>query len=153
MDKGHEIGFSDEQENTNRVRENKNENLDLMGITTKEIININKKYLNDLEPPFKNSIKDFVKVLNDHLNDVQISIDQKKLLEKQIEGIVKEIKNIPIYKKIPNNVFTDSKKSIHGNNNEAIACYDKALEIDPMNADAYNNKDLSQYYLGYNDEV
>ena len=36
MDKGHEIGFSDEQENTNRVRENKNENLESDGYYYKE---------------------------------------------------------------------------------------------------------------------
>ena len=34
---------------------------------------------------------------------------------------------------------------------QSITCYDKALEINPMNVDAYNNKYLSQYYLGYNE--
>ncbi|MBA2268751.1 MAG: tetratricopeptide repeat protein, partial [Nitrosopumilus sp.] len=34
------------------------------------------------------------------------------------------------------------------NNQEAIACYDKAIEINPQYADAYNNKGLSLYYLG-----
>ena len=30
-----------------------------------------------------------------------------------------------------------------GNNDEAIECYDKALEINPQNADAYYKKGLS----------
>jgi tetratricopeptide (TPR) repeat protein len=40
-----------------------------------------------------------------------------------------------------------------GNNDEAIECYDKALEINPQNADAYYKKGLSLYYLGNNDEA
>src|SRR5919112_2145152 len=35
-----------------------------------------------------------------------------------------------------------------GNHLEAIECYDKALEINPQNADAYNNKGLSLYFSG-----
>jgi tetratricopeptide (TPR) repeat protein len=143
MDKGHGISFSDGHENTTLDTENKNEDLNLIDITTKEIININKNYLDDLEPTFKNSLEGFIKLLNDQLNNVQISFDQKKLLEKQIEGIVREVKNISIYKKVPNNVSTDSTKSVIGNGDNDIACYDKALEIDPMNADAYYKKGLS----------
>jgi tetratricopeptide (TPR) repeat protein len=43
--------------------------------------------------------------------------------------------------------------SVTGNNQEAIACYDKAIEINPQYADAYNNKGLSLYYLGNNQEA
>lgn len=35
-----------------------------------------------------------------------------------------------------------------GKHNEAIACYDKAIEIDPMYADAWNNKGFSLDELG-----
>ena len=52
---------------------------------TTENISINKNHLDSLDPKFKNSIEDFIKVLNGHLNDVQVSKEQKKLLEKQIE--------------------------------------------------------------------
>ena len=48
-----------------------------------------------------------------------------------------------IYKKVSNDVSPGSTKSITGSDKEAIACYDKAIEIDPMNADAYYKKGLS----------
>ncbi|HKX96206.1 MAG TPA: tetratricopeptide repeat protein, partial [Candidatus Nitrosocosmicus sp.] len=40
-----------------------------------------------------------------------------------------------------------------GDNQEAIACYDKAIEINPQYADAYNNKGLSLYYIGSQDAI
>ena len=43
--------------------------------------------------------------------------------------------------------------SVTGNIQEAITCYDKAIEINPQYADAYNNKGLSLYYLGDNQEA
>ena len=82
MDKGREIIFSDEQENTTRYTENKNEDLNLINIATKEIININKNCLNDLEPTFKNSLEDFIKLLNDQLNEYQISFESEKTIRK-----------------------------------------------------------------------
>ena len=82
MDKGHEISFSDEKENTNRYTKNNNEDLNPIDIATKEIININKNCLNDLEPTFKNSLEDFIKLLNNQLNDVQISFESEKTIRK-----------------------------------------------------------------------
>ncbi len=180
MDKGNEVSLSNDQENANEINDDEIEGGYLNDITIKEIITINKNYLDDLEPSFKNSIEDFIKVLNNHLNDVQVSNDQKKLLEKQIEGLALEIINIPAYKKIQNDILSSSTQSICRNNDdsieidsndadayykkglslstvekyaEAIECYDKALEINPQNADAYYKKGLSLYYLGNNDEA
>ena len=87
MDKGHNVSLSNDQENANEIDKDVIEDVCLSGITNEEIININKNYLDDLEPAFKNTIENFVQSLNGHLNDVQISKDQKKLLEKQIEGL------------------------------------------------------------------
>ena len=37
---------------------------------------------------------------------------------------------------------------------KTIACYDKAIEVNPENADAYNNKGLSLYLLrSYNEAI
>ena len=108
MDKGHNVSLSHDQENANEIDKDVIEDVCLSGITNEEIININKNYLDDLEPAFKNTIENFVQSLNGHLNDVQISKDQKKLLEKQIEGLALEIKNIPSYKKIQNEDFIKS---------------------------------------------
>ena len=66
-----------------------------------------------------------------------------------------KIKNIPSYKKIQDNPITDFTQSINKNNDGDIECYDKALEINPQNADAYYNKgsiiinDLEKYDRGY----
>ena len=40
-----------------------------------------------------------------------------------------------------------------GRYDEAIKCYDKAIEIDPNDADAWNNKGLALNSLGNNDEA
>ena len=40
-----------------------------------------------------------------------------------------------------------------GNNIEAIACYDRAIEVNPQFSCAHNNKGLSLYYLGDNIEA
>ena len=49
------------------------------------------------------SIEDFIKVLNSHLNDVGISKEQKKLLEKQIEEmtiLIRKFHGMKKYNKI-----------------------------------------------------
>ena len=40
-----------------------------------------------------------------------------------------------------------------GKYDEAIKCYDKAIEIDPNDADVWNNKGLALNSLGNNDEA
>jgi tetratricopeptide (TPR) repeat protein len=108
--------------------------------TIKYNISIEKNHLDSLDPKFKNSIEEFIRVLNGHLDDAQVSKDQKKLLEKQIEGLALEIKNIPPYKKIQDNPKTDFTQSINKNKDGDIECCDKVIEINPQNADAYYNK-------------
>ncbi|HEY0579754.1 MAG TPA: tetratricopeptide repeat protein, partial [Candidatus Nitrosocosmicus sp.] len=108
--------------------------------TTKYNISIEKNHLDSLDPKFKNSFEEFIRVLNGHLDDAQVSKNQKKLLEKQIEGLALEIKNIPFYKKIQDNPKTDFTQSINKNKDIDMECCNKALEINPQNADAYYNK-------------
>ena len=152
MGKGHAISLSNDLDDTDEIGE-KNRDANQNSISMKEIININNNYLDDLDPKFKNSVGDFINELNGHLNGIQLSNEQKKILEKQIEGIVGEITNITSCKKIILDFFTDSTKSASGYNNEAIECYDKAIEINPQDDDAYNNKGLSLYHLGnYNED-
>ncbi|HEX5519266.1 MAG TPA: tetratricopeptide repeat protein, partial [Candidatus Nitrosocosmicus sp.] len=177
----------------------------------KKNLNIDENHFANLDPKFKNSIGDFIGVLNDHLNDVNISKEQKQLLEKQIEEMTLVLKKIspsvedniansfenseilppstinespndsiptfsgstdPQYGQqrqqhgyLPINepIEPDLKNAVDyynkgislyylGSYNEAIACYDKAIELNPDYADAYNNKGISLYYLGsYNE--
>jgi tetratricopeptide (TPR) repeat protein len=107
-----------------------------------ENININKNYLEDLDPRIKDSFEEFIKTLNGHLTAISIPKEQKKALENQIEGIARKIKDIPITKKLQNDPSADSIELTNENGNIPVA-YDKALEIDPQNADAYYNKGLS----------
>lgn len=44
-------------------------------------------------------------------------------------------------------------QSIFGHFDEAVKCYDKALEINPQNADAWLNKGSAQDQLGLRDAV
>jgi tetratricopeptide (TPR) repeat protein len=153
MDKGHNVSLSNDQENANEIDKDVIEDVCLSRVTNEEMININKNYLDDLEPVFKNTIENFVQSLNGHLNDVQISKDQKKLLEKRIEGLALEIKNIPSYKKIQNDILSNHAPSISISNDGSTESYDEDIEIDSMDADAYIDKGLSLYYLGNNDEA
>ncbi|MER5190117.1 MAG: tetratricopeptide repeat protein [Candidatus Nitrosocosmicus sp.] len=144
----------EDEDNTNKDGSNKYKDPNQNNNITTENISINKNHLDSLDPKFKNSIEDFIKVLNGHLNDVQLSKEQKKLLEKQIEDMAMEIKKIPSYKKIESDLCTDSTKSSSGYNNQAIECCDKALEINHMSNDDHYNKGLSLYYLGdYNQAI
>ncbi|MGN6709465.1 MAG: tetratricopeptide repeat protein, partial [Candidatus Nitrosocosmicus sp.] len=179
----------------------------------KKNLNIDENHFTNLDPKFKNSIGDFIGVLNDHLNDVNISKEQKQLLEKQIEEMTLVLKkistsvedNIPDssenpeilppstinepsndsiptfsgsidpqygqkrqqheYRSINKPIEPDLKNAVDyynkgislsylGSYNEAIACYDKAIELNPEYSDAYNNKGISLYYLGsYNEAI
>src|SRR5919112_1651609 len=103
-------------------------------------ISINQNYLEDLDPALKSSIEEFIQTLNGHLIDISIPQEQKKALENQIEGITVKIKDTPINKKIQNDLPTDSVKPMSEDDDKHIAGDDKALEINPENADAYNNK-------------
>ncbi|MER5176728.1 MAG: tetratricopeptide repeat protein [Candidatus Nitrosocosmicus sp.] len=143
MDNDHTISLSDNQDNADEIDKNKIGDSNLNNITIKNILNINKHYLDELDPKFRSSIEGFIKVLNGHLNDIPISSDLKQQLEKQIEGIVGEIKNIPFYKKVQNDLFTDSTNTTSEYNNKSIACYDTSPELDIQNADAYYKKGLS----------
>jgi tetratricopeptide (TPR) repeat protein len=110
--------------------------------------------LDALDSKFKNSIEEFIKKLNSHLIDVSISIEQKKALEDQIEGMAKRIKEIPINKMIEKEILSDSMQSFSQDNNKPIPCDHKEMEINPENADAYNNKGISLYYSGkYNEAI
>ena len=112
-------------------------------------ISINKNYLEDLDPAIKSSIEEFIKTLNGHLIDISLPKEQKKALESQIEGITVKIRDIPINKKLQNDLPVDSVKSISEDNDKHVAGDNKALEINPQNADTYyNNKGLSLYNSG-----
>ena len=112
-------------------------------------ISINKNHLEDLDPALKSSIEEFIKTLNGHLIEISLPKEQKKALESQIEGITAKIKDIPINKKLQNDLPIDSVKSVSEDNGKHVAGGNKALEINPQNADAYyNNKGLSLYYSG-----
>ncbi|MGN6630323.1 MAG: tetratricopeptide repeat protein [Candidatus Nitrosocosmicus sp.] len=173
----------------------------------KKNLNIDENHFTNLDPKFKNSIGDFIGVLNDHLNDVNISKEQKQLLEKQIEEMTLVLKkistsvedNIPDssenpeilppstinepsndsiptfsgsidpqygqqrqqheYRSINKPIEPDLKNAVDyynkgislyylGSYNEAIACYDKAIELNPDYTDAYYNKGLLLNHLG-----
>lgn len=111
-------------------------------------ISINKNYLEDLDPALKSSIEEFIKTLNGHLIDISLPKEQKKALESHIEGITVKIKDIPNNKKPQNDLPLDPVKSKSEDNDKHIAGDDKTLDINPQNADAYNNKGLSLYYSG-----
>ncbi|HYZ96412.1 MAG TPA: tetratricopeptide repeat protein, partial [Nitrososphaeraceae archaeon] len=123
-------------------------------IATNEVININKNDLDDLDSNFKNTIEEFIEKLNNNLINVSIPKEQRKALENQIEEMARKIKEIPINKKTQNTISTDSIQSFSQDNNKPIPCNHKDLEINPENADAYNNKGLSLYYSGnYNEAI
>ena len=153
MDKDPGISSPNVQDNANKTTENRVTGIDLNNITINEILNINKNYLDELNPKFKNSIEEFIKLLNIHLNEIPVTNEQKIMFGKKIEGIVTEIKNIPSCKKIQNKSPVNSEKLSMEINSDSIACYDKALEIETQDADAYNNKGLSLYNLGDHSEA
>jgi hypothetical protein len=70
----------------------------------KKNLKINENNFTNLDPKFKNSIGDFIGVLNDHLNDVNISKEQKQLLEKQIEEMTLVLQKISSSSSIENNM-------------------------------------------------
>jgi tetratricopeptide (TPR) repeat protein len=150
MDENPRISSPNVQDNANKTTETRITGFDLNNISINEIVNIDKSYLDELDPKFKNSIEEFVKLLNIHLSEIPVTNEQKILFEKQIEGIVTEIKNIPSCKKTQNNLPINSEKLSNENNRDPIACDGRALETEPQDADAYNNKGLSLYNLGDN---
>jgi tetratricopeptide (TPR) repeat protein len=145
--------LSDNQDKYGKDNANKDTHIHQKNITTNEGININKNYLDDLDSNFKNTIEEFIKKLNSNLIDVSIPQEQRKALENQIEEIARKIKEIPINKKTQNDIPTDLLQSFSQDNNKPIPCNHKDLEINPENADEYNNKGLSLYYLGDNNEA
>src|ERR687889_23930 len=142
MDKNPRISSTNVHDNANKTTETRITGYDLNNITINEIININKNYLDELDPKFKNSIEEFIKLLNIHLSEIPVTKEQKTLFEKQIEGIVTEIKNIPYCKKTQNELVVNSERLSNESNSDSIAYYDKALDTEPQDADAYNNKGL-----------
>jgi tetratricopeptide (TPR) repeat protein len=146
--------LSDNQDKYGKDNANKDTHIHQKNITTNEGININKNYLDDLDSNFKNTIEEFIKKLNSNLIDVSIPQEQRKALENQIEEIARKIKEIPINKKTQNDIPTDLLQSFSQDNNKPIPCNHKDLEINPENADEYNNKGLSLYYGGkYNEAI
>jgi tetratricopeptide (TPR) repeat protein len=153
MDKNPRISSTNVQDNANKTTETRITGYDLNDITINEIININKNYLDELDPKFKNSIEEFIKLLNIHLSEIPVTKEQKTSFEKQIEGIVTEIKNIPYCKKTQNELVVNSEKLSNESNSDSIAYHDMALDTEPQDADAYNNKGLSLYNLGDHNEA
>jgi tetratricopeptide (TPR) repeat protein len=154
MDIGPKTHLSDNQDKYGKDNANKDTHIHQKNITTNEGININKNYLDDLDSNFKNTIEEFIKKLNSNLIDVSIPQEQRKALENQIEEIARKIKEIPINKKTQNDIPTDLLQSFSQDNNKPIPCNHKDLEINPENADEYNNKGLSLYYGGkYNEAI
>src|SRR3954464_10649583 len=110
MDNNPQINSPKVQGNVDKITENRITGIDLNNITINEVININKNFLDELDPKFKNSIEEFIKLLNIHLSDIPVTNEQKTLFEKQIEGIVTEIKNIPSCVKMQNELPVNSEK-------------------------------------------
>ena len=159
MDKDYIHNLSNDKDNsstdTNSIaKKNKNGDTYIDNNTIKEELSIDENHLNSLDPKFKSSIEDFIKVLNNHLNDVSISKEQKKLLEKQIEEMTILIREMPNNQKIQQNQIEEPIKSSNNPYNESVIHHDKAIEINPQNAEDYFNKGLSLYYLGsYNEAI
>jgi hypothetical protein len=65
-----------------------------IGNTVSGSINVNKNILNNVDPQFKNSIIEFENLLNEKLKDIQISDEQKKSLQENIEKLSKEAKDV-----------------------------------------------------------
>ena len=116
------VHLVDNQDNLSGDISNKNTDNNKKNSAIKDSININKDHLHNLDPNIRNSIEEFIKNLNGHLKDIQITKEQKKSIEKQIEEIAKEI---PSYKKIQNDFSEDSVKSSKESNSDPIACYDR----------------------------
>src|SRR5215217_1614663 len=153
MDKNRRVSSSNVQDNANKTAETRITGYDLNNITINEIININKKHLDELDPKFKSSIEEFIRLLNIHLSETAVTEEHKTIFEKQIERIVTEIKNIPYCKKTQNELVVNSEKLSNESNSDSIACYDRALETEPRFARANNNKGLSLYNLGDHNEA
>ena len=120
------VHLVDNQDNLSGDISNKNTDNNKKNSAIKDSININKDHLHNLDPKIRNSIEEFIKNLNCHLNDIQITKEQKKSIEKQIEEIAKEIHS---YKKIQNDFPEDSVKSSNESSSDPIACYDRSAEV------------------------
>ena len=149
MDINHQVHLSDNQDKSGEhdIDNDIHKDINQSDYPMDENININKNYLEDLDPKIKDSFEEFIKTLNGHLTAISLPKEQKKALENQIEGIARKIKDIPITKKLQNDPSADSIELTNEDGNRPVA-YDEDLEIDPQNADAYNNKGLSLYYSG-----
>jgi tetratricopeptide (TPR) repeat protein len=146
--------LSDNQDKSNKDNTNKGTDINQKNLTINEGINMDKIDLDVLDSKFKNSIEEFIKKLNSNLIDTSISTEQKKAIEDQIEGMARRLKEIPINKMIQNDLSVDSVQSFSQDNNKPIPCDHIEPEINPDNADAYNNKGISLYYSGkYNEAI
>jgi serine/threonine protein kinase len=77
--------------------------------------------------------------------------DLAKILEKRTKRTVQT----PPAEKQPANYWSNQGGSLCalGNYEEALACFDKALDMEPQYANAWSNKGVALYYLGRNQEA
>ena len=135
MDIDHPVHLPDNQDKSGDDINNDNyKDFNLRDNSMDGGISINKNYLEDLDPALKSSIEEFIKTLNGHLIDIFLPKEQKKALENQIEGITVKIKDIPINKKLQDDLPIDLVKSISEDNDKHIAGDNKALEINLLNS-------------------
>ncbi|HKR74654.1 MAG TPA: tetratricopeptide repeat protein [Candidatus Nitrosocosmicus sp.] len=150
--------------------ENNNSNLDDSDQVKKEIgphdnsvndrrVLINKNSYEMPIPELQDAFGEITEILNEKLRSVSLSSEYKNSIEERIEELGL------LMKSIPSNNLGSPKPNIEPPlekievkptadiNTDDILQSDKAIEINPQYADAYNNKGLSLYYLGNNQEA
>ena len=114
-------------------------------------VSIEDNYLENLDPSLRNSIDDITAIINTKLGNYDISTKHKASIQTQIEVLADLIKSIP--RKTDNAITTNDSALSNNDDQNTVTSLDQTAEINPQYADAYNNKGLSLYYLGNNQEA
>ena len=143
----------------------------LTGNSSKEVIDSLQKIINtplqidQKSLTTKNTAYDR-KYIQNKLDEINSTLKQITTIVQEVDNIekkegtahIEEIKseNIQISRKdllLKEHMLKGNEYFYKKKYNEAIQCYDKALEIDVNNANAWNNKGLSLYYIGEYEEA
>ena len=126
---------------------------------------INKNVYEIPIPELQDAFSEITEILDKKLRSISLSSEYKNSIQERIEELALLMKSIPSNDLESPRSSSESpvekidfKPSTYIDNNDTVQNdqaieNDPAIEINPQYADAYNNKGLSLYYLGNNQEA
>ncbi|WP_148686322.1 tetratricopeptide repeat protein [Candidatus Nitrosocosmicus hydrocola] len=165
MEKNYKINkipkTSEGENNNNSINPNpvKNEDGSFDNSDNDIPISINKNSYKMLNPELQDAFGEITEILNEKIKSISLSIEHKNSIQEHIEELGL------LMRSIPSNDLGSTKTAIEPPieklaedptpdiSYNATAEIENKIEINPQYADAYNNKGLSLYYLGNNQEA